>query len=91
MIGTLPMYPLRTEGEKLARSCRAVWLAVILEAVRDYRSPYSHLREQAAGFLFGSDQDFPFICELAGVSHLQVRRAANSTEAFYPEWRRYVS
>jgi len=47
---------------------RRLWLAVLRQAVEDWRSPNLRQQRTAEEFLFGSHKDFGAVCSNAGIN-----------------------
>ena len=48
-------------------SASRLWIAVILNAVEDWRNGTLHARREAQEFLFDNDEDFEMVCTAAGL------------------------
>lgn len=46
---------------------RRLWLAVLVQAVEDWRSANRRRRCEAEVFLFANQKDFAFVCSSAGI------------------------
>lgn len=51
-----------------AATCRAMWLAVIEQALRDLHSPSRELRQSARLWLTGKSIGLRIVCDLAGIN-----------------------
>jgi len=57
--------PFECDGALLERK---LWLAVLLQAIEDWRSANIRRQREADSFLFQSQKDFGCVCAKAGVS-----------------------
>jgi len=55
-----------------------LWTAVLASAVSEWFSENQRLRREAEEFLFGDEEDFPFICSAAGYQPSRVRNRLNA-------------
>jgi hypothetical protein len=64
------MIRLGNDGEKFHSAAgheRRLWLAVIAQAVEDWRSVNQKRQREAETFLFGARKDFECVCASAGL------------------------
>ena len=47
---------------------RKLWNAVVIQAIRDVFGDSNFERRSALRWIFEKNKDFPFVCELAGIS-----------------------
>jgi hypothetical protein len=54
-------------------SARRLWIAVIPNAVEDWRNGTLHARREAQEFLFDNDEDFEMVCTAAALDSYDFR------------------
>jgi len=66
------------DTKDLVQKQRVLFLTVVERAIYDMTEPKPAVREQAIDWLLHDDQDFPRICEMAGISAASVRKSVLS-------------